>query len=1299
MTNPPEQRTRRVTRKPTQFHGSPVKKAKKTKTRSTKNRNDPIEYDIKVLSVCRCVSPNWALCHFVDYDKSHDRWKPLQELSVEAMVVATTCTTTSCSPKCCKRLQNQGQFTGVSDPFGSTTVPLPASPVVPPSTRAVAAASLCTIVIPPFSPHKRVVPPVPVFSPLPSVSPPLAPPQHQPPVSRPVLFANPAISIPNLDLGPPPPSEQFQTVPNLVEYLPVLIDNLYSSMSHSFGPNFWKSTNASIWRSFRADTVSSLKATMEDPTPLSIFQACNDLLMAPSRFLRHIGFVRAVPASKNDQNPHDATVKAAAEAIKKGQASKALRILTGTGAAPHTQEQLERTSEMFPGPKKRVLFNPSLNDLTINRVTIDKEFNRLVSSTEPESSDLYGWDPVLFRDPEAPKDFIKTVSEFLFAFINWNHAPVICSQLFNAGTVISIFKLTESERKRLSAETKHGIRPIGSQCLFGKIIDREVLQSKEARNIKTCVRPVQKVFNSRGIVSIPAIALGALKQGYAVLKGDFKNAFGEICRLAILENLDAKEPSLASYYSRSLLHMVPLFTRDDKGSIEVLWVSTGVVQGAVPSTLLFAAGVMKLYSKLSEEFSDFVLAAATDDLNSLLKPAQDDYDGWQVLFRRLADFLQRYESLAEEFCSLHQNIAKGAIVLPANAPMPTEEILHLFPETFKFHHVTNVMSPGVPFKDRTDGFVICGAPVGSDFYLDAFARWKTDAAITKIVAIRRLSENDAIPTPKHVAFKLLASCGPKLLSFFATTVPPQFTVRYLKKYDKHLKNAFLHLLGDWKCSDLRNSRAFLRVTLPISQGGLGLLKTSVSAAALWWTNYRCLQADPANQPFLQGLQSFAPEAITLISAEVGGNESKSWLDLAPLFITPEVYDEAPDSPPKNLLKTILIAIGKAQASELKALFDPSTVDPERGSLTKSDVISFHARSNLNIVFNSKRLKNMSNEHFVKLTCTFLGLPQPHERGNATHPEGFDHSVEMCMTQHNKNTSAHLDVNGDHHSGSCPSANLAVSQRHTNLISVLSKFANEAGALTSREPNSHKLLQGCLTEIQCSRLFPKLVPVAYKKVANEILDALAQLPPDKPKIDALYKSLPVLDPLKCGALRVDVAIKNPSNNKVYLVDGSYLHTSCANYRNPEFTSLVKRIQSAEAAEDQKASNPLLWEPSKSIEAKVKSKIDKHAPLMQIISKFQRDSMLDGQHSFVPFVVSSLGELSREAYCFKEELVSMFKFKIKNTLASTFPFTPAQAVADFRSRLTAELMYVTALGLARIVSTGGKPFGNRSIFAVL
>ena len=60
--------------------------------------------------------------------------------------------------------------------------------------------------------------------------------------------------------------------------------------------------------------------------------------------------------------------------------------------------------------------------------------------------------------------------------------------------------------------------------------------------------------------------------------------------------------------------------------------------------------------------------------------------------------------------------------------------------------------------------------------------------------------------------------------------------------------------------------------------------------------------------------------------------------------------------------------------------------------------------------------------------------------------------------------------------------------------------------------------------------------------------------------------------------------------------------------------------------------------------------------------------------------------------------MFKFKISKSPDSAFPFSPAQAIADFRSRLTTDLMRVSAVGLARILSTAGKPFGNRSVFTV-
>ena len=68
-------------------------------------------------------------------------------------------------------------------------------------------------------------------------------------------------------------------------------------------------------------------------------------------------------------------------------------------------------------------------------------------------------------------------------------------------------------------------------------------------------------------------------------------------------------------------------------------------------------------------------------------------------------------------------------------------------------------------------------------------------------------------------------------------------------------------------------------------------------------------------------------------------------------------------------------------------------------------------------------------------------------------------------------------------------------------------------------------------------------------------------------------------------------------------------------------------------------PRVWEPSPAIAGKVKTKVVKYSPLMQIIHKFESDHIL---HSFVPFVVSSLGELYKEAVGFREELV--FKHKV-------------------------------------------------------
>jgi hypothetical protein len=600
-----------------------------------------------------------------------------------------------------------------------------------------------------------------------------------------VIFADPALSLVIAVSNQKPllPRESFEYVPDMQDFFGTLSDSVSLSLSHSFGVGFWKSDGASTWKVIREEVVVSLESALENPTELAIFQACCDLLLAPSRFLSFLGFVPPLTSSKPFSNPADLATKLASEAIKRGQSGKALRILTGNGTAPHTKAQLLRTKALFPRPEKFVTYTPTEDVLTLDPLFISKKFAKLVSSTEPESPDVYGWDPTLFRDQDASVRFIPVVTKFLYAFIGWNFAPPICSQLFACSSLISIFKLAEAEREVLPADQKDGIRPIGGECLFGKMIDRQAVESVEAKTFKASVLPVQRAFKSRGVVSIPLAALGALKSGFAVAKGDISNAYQEICRHAALDNLKKVAPALSNFFSRALLQDIPLFTRDVDGNIVAIWSSTGAPQGSVSGNLVFTAGVSEVFSILRAEFPDFFLMAATDDLTQFFKPENDTHDEWQAQYKRLADFLLRYESLAWELCSLRQNLSKSALILPQNAPHPSAEVCDLFPQGFKFLHVSNVVAEGVSFPHRTDGMVICGAPVGSDFYIQDFVRWKTRAAIIKIQAIRRLGSSEIIPTPKHVAFKLLASSGLKLMSYVALAVAPQFTVPYLKKFD------------------------------------------------------------------------------------------------------------------------------------------------------------------------------------------------------------------------------------------------------------------------------------------------------------------------------------------------------------------------------------------------------------------------------------------------------------------------------------------------------------------------------------
>jgi hypothetical protein len=454
--------------------------------------------------------------------------------------------------------------------------------------------------------------------------------------------------------------------------------------------------------------------------------------------------------------------------------------------------------------------------------------------------------------------------------------------------------------------------------------------------------------------------------------------------------------------------------------------------------------------------------------------------------------------------------------------------------------------------------------------------------------------------------------------------------------------------------------------------------------------------DTSIQPFLRGLHQFIPDALLEIKGNVGGEESQTWKDLTPHLLVESIGD-SPDPPPRTMLRDFLIAIRDVQVLKVKDLFSHDKVGVV-DSLTKSDVISFNTRSNINLVFNSRRIKNLSNDHFVKLTTIFLGLPLAHDRANAKDVPGFDYSVESCLSSHGRNGSPFLDANVDHHSGSCPSAAKSVSWRHTSLTATLIKFASEAGAVTTREPPTHTLFDGSLSREQCRRIFPKRATKDYKLKAAEVLNLLTQSSVDTARVQDLCSSLPPVDPKDFTGLRVDVAIRNPNGDKVFLLDGTVTHTSCDSFRDSEFKCISERLESSDTTIKKNAKDPMNWEQSTALVAKAKSKVDKYTPLTQVLKLFEYQGKLLDTHVFVPFVMSSRGELSREAFCLVEEIVAMYKFKVTNCEEIAFPLPFNRAVSDFRARFKLALMRVAAVGLAAIACNGGRYFGDRLVEAL-
>ena len=124
----------------------------------------------------------------------------------------------------------------------------------------------------------------------------------------------------------------------------------------------------------------------------------------------------------------------------------------------------------------------------------------------------------------------------------------------------------------------------------------------------------------------------------------------------------------------------------------------GPRQGCSAGTEAFCFTIHPLLTTLKTHYPEFEFRVLTDDIIPICPPPSDPTPAaWQALYVRYASLLTELQSLAAQI-NLKLNPGKGALLLPAQAPLPNTATLTLFPPSFTFTH---------------SGIVVAGSPIGT----------------------------------------------------------------------------------------------------------------------------------------------------------------------------------------------------------------------------------------------------------------------------------------------------------------------------------------------------------------------------------------------------------------------------------------------------------------------------------------------------------------------------------------------------------------------------------------------------------
>jgi hypothetical protein len=417
--------------------------------------------------------------------------------------------------------------------------------------------------------------------------------------------------------------------------------------------------------------------------------------------------------------------------------------------------------------------------LVISEDVIKKMIHTFPSGSSPGPMGLRGEHLRASIKPHLQVNLLETLAKFVNVLIAGEINPVLAP--FLAGASLSALEKKDGGIRPLACGNL--LRRLASKCICCVTKDRfrEHLSPHQvgvavpggAEIIIHEAREIYKRFDEDETYS---------KFGY--LKVDFRNAFNEVSRQAIYDELVIHFPEIVPYFSWCYANPSILFFGDFKVSSE-----SGVQQGDPLGPFFFSLALRKLILSIQEVHPALMLNRwYLDDGNIAAK------------FSKLSKILNHIDKFGPPL-GFHLNRSKCQVYGFRSSPPPL-----LFPKV----------------ELGLSDFDTLGAPIGSSNHCLTFVCSKLQKVYEIFKSLVKLNDS-------QIAFTLLRNCCSfGKIVYFLRTIPPNLIEPACIEFDKQVLLCLEDILS---CS--LDKPGLSQARLPTSKGGIGLRSAFQHATACY----------------------------------------------------------------------------------------------------------------------------------------------------------------------------------------------------------------------------------------------------------------------------------------------------------------------------------------------------------------------------------------------------------------------------------------------------------------------------------